>query len=193
MIDILTDPQLADSLSISLPTAAALLTGFFLIGPGANTTRIILTHIAGQRIIRRLRISTFGAILRADMSWHDLRSSAPSVTPTSNLVSRLGSNCNIAGDSITRDLTDGSRALITTISGVFMMLFISSKLTLLMLTVVFFKYNNRRHQGKSSHTYKNESQGLTAHLFREFTSQSAQKLEPIPTLFEPASTHDTQV
>ncbi|KAI8454429.1 P-loop containing nucleoside triphosphate hydrolase protein [Phakopsora pachyrhizi] len=142
LIDIFTDPQLADSLSISLPTATALLTGFFLIGSGANTTRIILMHIAGQRIVRRLRISTFGAILRADMSWHDLRSSAPSGTPTSNhggtgdLVSRLGNDCNIVGDSITRDLADGSRALITTVSGVSMMFFISSKLTLLMLTVV---------------------------------------------------------
>ncbi|KAI8454565.1 hypothetical protein BY996DRAFT_6482602 [Phakopsora pachyrhizi] len=80
-------------------------------------------HIAGQRIIRRLRISNFGAILRADMSWHNLRSSAPSGTPTSdhggtgNLVYRLENNCSIAGDLITRDLADGPRAVITTISG----------------------------------------------------------------------------
>jgi len=150
VIDVFTNPELLTSFSTSLPQVIAILTGVFLIGSGANTLRIILMHIAGQRIINRLRTSAFASIMRADMTWHDLRgssntssSSSDTVNPTDNnprgtgdLVSRLSSDCHIVGDSITRDLADGTKALATVLAGVSMMLLISSKLTLVMLTVV---------------------------------------------------------
>ncbi|KNZ56240.1 hypothetical protein VP01_2457g1 [Puccinia sorghi] len=151
VIDVFTNPELLNSFSTSLPQVIAILTGVFLIGSGANTLRIVLMHIAGQRIINRLRTSAFASIMRADMTWHDLRgssntcsrSSSDTVSPTNNnprgtgdLVSRLSSDCHIVGDSITRDLADGTKALATVLAGVSMMLLISSKLTLVMLTVV---------------------------------------------------------
>ncbi|PLW45168.1 hypothetical protein PCASD_04541 [Puccinia coronata f. sp. avenae] len=150
VIDVFTNPEVLNSLSTSLPQVVAILTGVFLVGSGANTLRIILMHIAGQRIINRLRTSAFASIMRTDMTWHDLRSSSNShnITNTHNsitqnsppgtgdLVSRLNSDCHIVGDSITKDLADGSKALATVLAGVSMMLVISSKLTLVMLTVV---------------------------------------------------------
>lgn len=161
VIDIFSNPELLNTFSSSsLPQVIGILTGVFLVGSGANTLRIILMHIAGQRIINRLRTSAFASIMRADISWHDLRPSSSSsslISSSSNnnnnnntnlnnsnndsggtgdLVSRLSSDCHIVGDSITRDLADGTKALVTVITGVTMMFLISSKLTLVMLTVV---------------------------------------------------------
>ncbi|KAI7954523.1 hypothetical protein MJO28_004923 [Puccinia striiformis f. sp. tritici] len=150
VIDIFTNPELLQNFSSSLPQVIGILTGVFLVGSGANTLRIILMHIAGQRIINRLRTSAFASIMRADISWHDLRPSSSSSSSTNNtnlnnsndaggtgdLVSRLSSDCHIVGDSITRDLADGTKSLVTVIAGVSMMFLISSKLTLVMLTVV---------------------------------------------------------
>ncbi|KAA1119284.1 ATP-binding cassette permease mdl1 [Puccinia graminis f. sp. tritici] len=155
VIDVFTSPEQLSSFSSSLPTVVGVLTGVFLLGSGANTLRIILMHIAGQRIINRLRTSAFASIMRADISWHDLRASSSSSSASSNnttntsitshlnsshgtgdLVSRLSSDCHLVGDSITRDLADGTKALATVLAGVSMMFLISSKLTLVMLTVV---------------------------------------------------------
>lgn len=149
VIDIFSNPELLSQFSLSLPKVITILATGFLIGSGANTLRIILMHIAGQRIINRLRSSAFKSIMSADLTWHELRarsiieSSSPqpkspsSSSPTTgDLVSRLGSDCHLVGDSITRDLADGTRSLATVIAGVSMMLVISSKLTFVMLTVV---------------------------------------------------------
>lgn len=138
VIDVFTSPEVSQSLSLSLPTAAGLLAGFFLIGAGANTLRVIIMRIAGQQITQRLRTSAFNSVIQSDITWHDLRASGLSKGQggTGDLVSRLGSDASIVGESITRDLADGTRALITTIAGVSMMFYISSKLTLVMLTVV---------------------------------------------------------
>ncbi|POW20539.1 hypothetical protein PSHT_03445 [Puccinia striiformis] len=129
VIDIFTNPELLQNFSSSLPQVIGILTGVFLVGSGANTLRIILMHIAGQRIINRLRTSAFASIMRADISWHDLRPSSSSSSSTNN------TNLNNR-DSITRDLADGTKSLVTVIAGVSMMFLISSKLTLVMLTVV---------------------------------------------------------
>ncbi|POW14299.1 hypothetical protein PSTT_03027 [Puccinia striiformis] len=131
VIDIFTNPELLQNFSSSLPQVIGILTGVFLVGSGANTLRIILMHIAGQRIINRLRTSAFASIMRADISWHDLRPSSPSSSTnntnlnnssdsggTGDLVSRLSSDCHIVGDSITRDLADGTKSLVTVIAGV---------------------------------------------------------------------------
>lgn len=138
VIDVFTSPELSQSLPLSLPGVAGLLTGFFLIGAGANTLRVIIMRIAGQRVVQRIRKSAFNSIIQSDITWHDLRGAGLSNGRggTGDLISRLGSDSYIVGDSITRDLADGTRALITSIAGVSMMFYISTKLTLVMLTVV---------------------------------------------------------
>ncbi|EGG07904.1 uncharacterized protein MELLADRAFT_23558, partial [Melampsora larici-populina 98AG31] len=138
VIDVFTSPELSQALPLSLPGVAGLLTGFFLIGAGANTLRVIIMRIAGQRVVQRIRKSAFNAIIKSDITWHDLRGAGLSNGRggTGDLISRLGSDSYIVGDSITRDLADGTRALITSVAGVSMMFYISTKLTLVMLTVV---------------------------------------------------------
>ncbi|KAI9609459.1 hypothetical protein H4Q26_007415 [Puccinia striiformis f. sp. tritici PST-130] len=114
VIDIFTNPELLQNFSSSLP-----------------------------QDYKSVRTSAFASIMRADISWHDLRPSSPSSSTnntnlnnsndaggTGDLVSRLSSDCHIVGDSITRDLADGTKSLVTVIAGVSMMFLISSKLTL---------------------------------------------------------------
>ena len=53
-----------------------------------------------------------------------------------DIISRLGSDSSIVGESLTRELSEGLRALATVIVGIGMMVFISAKLTAVMLCIV---------------------------------------------------------
>lgn len=53
-----------------------------------------------------------------------------------DIISRLGSDASIVGESLTRELSEGLRALVTVAVGVGMMFYISGKLTALMLFIV---------------------------------------------------------
>lgn len=54
----------ANSLPVSVPTAAAILALFFAIGASANMGRTILMRISGQRIVARLREAAYTNVLR---------------------------------------------------------------------------------------------------------------------------------
>lgn len=58
------------------------------------------------------------------------------VRSTGDIISRLGSDSGIVGESLTRELSEGLRALVTAVVGVGAMLYISAKLTVVMLLVV---------------------------------------------------------
>lgn len=58
------------------------------------------------------------------------------VRSTGDIISRLGSDASIVGDSLTRELSEGLRALVTATVGVGAMLYISTKLTFVMLLIV---------------------------------------------------------
>ncbi|OAV94626.1 hypothetical protein PTTG_05161 [Puccinia triticina 1-1 BBBD Race 1] len=221
VIDVFTSPAQLSAFSSDLPTVVGLLTGLFLLGSGANTFRIILMHIAGQRIINRLRSAAFASIMRADISWHDLRASSSSSTNnqittttttttnnnnnnishgTGDLVSRLSSDCHLVGDSITRDLADGTKALATVLAGVSMMFLISSKLTLVMLTVVpptaigavfFGQYLKKLSRATqialaqiTSHTEEKINQLRTVHTFNAVPAEISSFDRKANTLFE---------
>ncbi|KEI37967.1 uncharacterized protein L969DRAFT_82836 [Mixia osmundae IAM 14324] len=142
----------ASELPISLPAAAGFLAGFFLVGAAANTGRSILMRIAGQRIVNTLRVNAYTSVMRQDMSWYDLQGQpgkaieAPKDTPTQDasnavkstgdLISRLSSDTSVVGDSLTRELSEALRSLVTAIAGVSMMFYISAKLTFVMLAIV---------------------------------------------------------
>lgn len=53
-----------------------------------------------------------------------------------DVISRLGSDASIVGESLTRELSEGLRAAATVLVGVGMMVYISTKLTVLMLCIV---------------------------------------------------------
>lgn len=163
IIDIFSSSSGA-SLPVSTSTAAVLLALFFGIGASANVARTILMRIAGQRIVVRLRQSAYTNVLKQDIGWHDLqgtvRNSSASdntalpsnqalatqnkelaqkdtgVRSTGDIISRLGSDAGIVGESLTRELSDGLRALVTATVGIGAMFWISSKLTAVMLFIV---------------------------------------------------------
>ncbi|KAM0754683.1 hypothetical protein T439DRAFT_321719 [Meredithblackwellia eburnea MCA 4105] len=58
------------------------------------------------------------------------------VRSTGDIISRLGSDAGIVGESLTRELSDGLRALVTATVGIGAMFWLSSKLTAVMLFVV---------------------------------------------------------
>ncbi|KAK4699123.1 hypothetical protein P7C70_g7144, partial [Phenoliferia sp. Uapishka_3] len=120
-------------LPISIPAAAGILGLVFALGAVASMGRTILMRISGQRIIARLREAAYTNVLRQDIGWHDLQGSVKSspkslealapavkagtavavketgVRSTGDIISRLGSDCSIVGDSLTRELSDGLR------------------------------------------------------------------------------------
>ncbi|KAL1405045.1 ATP-binding cassette permease mdl1 [Vanrija albida] len=115
-------------LGMSFPVAASLLTAAFFVGATANAGRVILMRTAGQRIIARIRNQAYLSTLRQEPEFAD-RSAG-------DIVSRLNADSNILGDSVTSNLSDGLRAIISASVGVVAMFWISSKLTLVMLCVV---------------------------------------------------------
>ncbi|GAA5891870.1 hypothetical protein JCM8208_002918 [Rhodotorula glutinis] len=58
------------------------------------------------------------------------------VRSTGDVISRLGSDASIVGESLTRELSDGLRAVVTATVGIGAMLYISSKVTAVMLLIV---------------------------------------------------------
>ncbi|OWZ73436.1 hypothetical protein AYX14_01159 [Cryptococcus neoformans] len=115
-------------LGLSFPVAAGLLAATFCVGAAANAGRAIIMRICGQRIIARVRNQAYHSTLRQEPEFAD-RSAG-------DIVSRLSVDANILGDSVTSNLSDGLRALISATVGVAAMFWISAKLTLVMLCVV---------------------------------------------------------
>ncbi|KAK4686813.1 ATP-binding cassette, subfamily B (MDR/TAP), member 10, partial [Tremellales sp. Uapishka_1] len=115
-------------LGLSFPVAAGLLALTFCVGAAANAGRAIIIRISGQRIIARIRNQAYLSTLRQEPEFAD-RSAG-------DIVSRLSVDTNILGDSVTSNLSDGLRALISATVGVAAMFWISAKLTMVMLVVV---------------------------------------------------------
>ncbi|WAQ84592.1 hypothetical protein PtA15_5A165 [Puccinia triticina] len=109
-------------------------------------------------------------------------------------------DCHLVGDSITRDLADGTKALATVLAGVSMMFLISSKLTLVMLTVVpptaigavfFGQYLKKLSRATqialaqiTSHTEEKINQLRTVHTFNAVPAEISSFDRKANTLFE---------
>ncbi|KAK4057664.1 ATP-binding cassette permease mdl1 [Microbotryomycetes sp. JL221] len=163
IIDLFSGSQ--TDLPLSVPTAAGLLAAFFAMGAAASMGRTILMRISGQRIVARLREAAYNNVLRQDIGWQDLQGTArptplsessptahkqqstspassnavatkdTGVRSTGDIISRLGSDAGIVGESLTRELSEGLRALVTATVGIGAMLYISAKLTAVMLLI----------------------------------------------------------
>jgi putative ABC transport system ATP-binding protein len=96
--------------------------GVLIGGAAANYTRIILLRIVGERIVARLRSNLFRKTFVQNAEFFD-------ANRVGDLISRLGSDTVIVGKSITQNLSDGLRSIVSGTGGFIMMAWTSVKLT----------------------------------------------------------------
>ncbi|KAJ6497547.1 P-loop containing nucleoside triphosphate hydrolase protein [Mycena sanguinolenta] len=120
------NPQLP--LNLSLWQASSLLLVVFTVGALANAGRALLMRMAAQRMIARLRERTYTAALEQEVEYVE--------KGEGDVLSRLSVDTSIVGESVTRDLSDGLRAVVMSSVGLGLMFYISPTLTMLMLLVV---------------------------------------------------------
>lgn len=90
------------------PTTALLgLLGVFTIGALANTGRVLLMRLSGQRIVAQLRQRTYASAVKQEVEMTERQQGVGDV------MSRLSADTNIVGESITGNLSDGLRATVT--------------------------------------------------------------------------------
>lgn len=92
------------------------------LGAGANYGRIIVLRIVGERIVARLRSQLYRRTFVQNAEFFD-------ANRVGDLLSRLSSDTVIVGKSITQNLSDGLRALVSGGAGFAAMAWVSLKLT----------------------------------------------------------------
>lgn len=98
------------------------LAGVLCLGASANYGRIIILRIVGERIVARLRSQLYRRTYVQNAEFFD-------ANRVGDLISRLSSDTVIVGKSITQNLSDGLRALVSGGAGFAAMAFVSLKLT----------------------------------------------------------------
>ncbi|KAI9669576.1 MAG: ATP-binding cassette permease mdl1 [Caeruleum heppii] len=96
--------------------------GVLAVGAAANYGRIIILRIVGERIVARLRSQLYRRTYVQNAEFFD-------ANRVGDLISRLSSDTIIVGKSITQNLSDGLRALVTGGAGFGLMAYVSIKLT----------------------------------------------------------------
>jgi putative ABC transport system ATP-binding protein len=99
------------------------------IGATANFGRIILLRIVGERVVARLRTQLYRRTYVQDAEFFD-------ANRVGDLISRLSSDTVVVGKSITQNMSDGLRALVSGAAGFIMMAWMSPKLTSLIFVMV---------------------------------------------------------
>jgi putative ABC transport system ATP-binding protein len=92
------------------------------IGAAANYGRIIILRIVGERIVARLRSQLYRRTYVQNAEFFD-------ANRVGDLISRLSSDTVIVGKSITQNLSDGLRAIVSGGAGFGAMAWVSLKLT----------------------------------------------------------------
>lgn len=92
------------------------------VGAAANYGRIIILRIVGERIVARLRSQLYRRTYVQNAEFFD-------ANRVGDLLSRLSSDTVIVGKSITQNLSDGLRALVSGGAGFAAMAWVSLKLT----------------------------------------------------------------
>lgn len=98
------------------------LAGVLATGAAANFGRIIILRIVGERIVARLRSQLYRKTFIQNAEFFD-------ANRVGDLISRLGSDTIIVGKSITQNLSDGLRSIVSGVAGFAMMGYVSIKLT----------------------------------------------------------------
>ncbi|KAJ2851155.1 ATP-binding cassette permease mdl1 [Coemansia brasiliensis] len=129
IIDIVTNANSVIPFGLSLGQMFSGLGAIFVVGAVCNTGRIMLIRTAGERMIARLRKQIFDRVMHQDLGFFDRNR-------TGDLVSRLSTDTSIVSKSITNNVSDGLRASISAVAGLSMMVYVSPKLTGIMLGIV---------------------------------------------------------
>ncbi|KAL8945595.1 MAG: hypothetical protein Q9222_007883, partial [Ikaeria aurantiellina] len=124
IMDIAAKPDTArDALfGLDLSTFYIALGGVLAVGAGANYGRIIILRIVGERIVTRLRSQLFRRTFIQNAEFFD-------ANRVGDLISRLSSDTIIVGKSITQNLSDGLRSLVSGGAGIGLMAYVSLKLS----------------------------------------------------------------
>ena len=107
---------------LDITTFYVALGGILAVGAAANYGRIIILRIVGERIVARLRSQLFRRTFVQNAEFFD-------ANRVGDLISRLSSDTIIVGKSITQNLSDGLRSLVSGAAGIGLMAFVSLKLT----------------------------------------------------------------
>ncbi|KAG9009313.1 ATP-binding cassette permease mdl1 [Tulasnella sp. JGI-2019a] len=130
LMDYFSNPNPELFFGLSPTTALVALLMVFTTGALANTGRVLLFKSAGFRIVARLRSQGYRAALRQDIEYVERG------VGEGDLVSRLNNDSGIVGESITQNLSDGLRSIVTASVGLTAMFWLSPTMTLLMLSIV---------------------------------------------------------
>ncbi|KAF2803401.1 ATP-dependent permease MDL2, partial [Mytilinidion resinicola] len=107
---------------LDMSTFYLVLGGVLATGAAANFGRIIILRIVGERIVARLRSQLYRKTFVQDAEFFD-------ANRVGDLISRLGSDTIIVGKSITQNLSDGLRSVVSGAAGFAMMGWVSLQLT----------------------------------------------------------------
>ena len=107
---------------LNITTFYAALASVLAVGAVSNYGRIIILRIVGERIVARLRSKLFRQTYVQNAEFFD-------ANRVGDLISRLSSDTIIVGKSITQNLSDGLRPLVSGAAGFGLMAYVSLKLT----------------------------------------------------------------
>ncbi|KAK6024952.1 ABC transporter transmembrane region [Ostertagia ostertagi] len=105
------------------------LVGLLFLGGAAIAARVYCMHTAGQLIINDLRKKVFNSVLRQDIAFFDKNK-------VGEIVSRLSTDALIVGYSVSMNLSDGARALLTCLGSGGLMVYTSPALCQVMFVVI---------------------------------------------------------
>lgn len=103
--------------------------GVFIVGAAANSGRIVILKVTGEKLVARLRARTMKVVMSQDATFMDKHR-------VGDLISRLSADASIVSKSVTSNLSDGCRATLQGLVGLGMMSYISLKLTAVMTMMV---------------------------------------------------------
>uniref|UniRef100_A0AC35TNT6 ABC transmembrane type-1 domain-containing protein n=1 Tax=Rhabditophanes sp. KR3021 TaxID=114890 RepID=A0AC35TNT6_9BILA len=131
------------------------LIGIFVIGAAAICARAYCMHTAGQLIINDLRTKVFGSVLKQDMKFFDKNR-------VGEIVSRLSTDALIVGYSVSMNLSDGARALITMLGSGSLMVYTSPELCKVVTIVIPLMVGTFYVFGKLQRKYTMQMQNAVA-------------------------------
>ncbi len=111
---------------LTLPQFFLGFAAFLTLGAMSNFVRIIMLRIVGERVVARLRSQLYKRTYTQDAEFFD-------ANRVGDLLSRLSSDTVIVGKSITQNLSDGMRSLVSGSAGFAAMAWLSPQLTSVLL------------------------------------------------------------
>ncbi|KAJ1492713.1 efflux ABC transporter [Baffinella frigidus] len=112
-----------------LSSSLAKLIVVFCFGGVMTFVRASLYSIAGERVVKRLRVDLFSAIIEFEVAFFDSHR-------TGEILSRLSDDCTVIQSTVTSNISVGLRNVLQIMGCLTIMLATSWRLTLVMLSVV---------------------------------------------------------